>query len=86
MKERLPLSLATALHADLLLMDERKGVRAAEKKGLRVTKTLGVLDLAAERGLVDLGKAINKLECTNFRRPEALIDALKKKTFIRKRV
>ena len=60
-------------------MDDRKGVRAAKQRGLRVTGTLGVLDLAAGRGLVDFGLAIKKLERTNFRRPEALLDVLLKK-------
>lgn len=76
--EKAAIQLAVALHADLL-MDDRKGVSAAERKGLRVTGTLGVLDIAAERGLVDFGQAIEKLERTTFRRPEALLDALLKK-------
>ena len=71
--------LADSLHADLLLMDDRKGVRAAKQRGLRVTGTLGVLDLAAGRGLVDFGLAIKKLERTNFRRPDALLAVLLKK-------
>ena len=73
------IALALTLRADLLLMDERRGVRAAQRKGLRVTGTLGVLDLAAERGLIDFGDAIDKLERTSFRRPQALLDALRKK-------
>jgi hypothetical protein len=35
-------------------MDDRNGVHVAERKGLTVTGTLGVLDLAAERRLLDL--------------------------------
>jgi predicted nucleic acid-binding protein len=46
------IALATSLPADLLLMDDRKAV-ITRLKGLRVTGTLGVLDVAAERGLVD---------------------------------
>jgi predicted nucleic acid-binding protein len=38
--ERAAISLATMLKADLLLMDDRKGVVAARGKGLRVTGTL----------------------------------------------
>lgn len=68
--------LAASLHADLLLMDDRRGVRAAERQGLRVTGTLGVLDLAAERGLIDFAEAIGALERTTFRRPEKLLNAL----------
>jgi hypothetical protein len=77
--ERAAIQLAVSLHADLLLMDDRKGARAAERKGLTVTGRLGVLDLAAERGLVDFDQAIKKLERTTFHRPEAPLEALLKK-------
>jgi predicted nucleic acid-binding protein len=77
--EKAAIQLAAYLHADLLLMDDRKGVSAAERKGLRVTGTLGVLDLAARRRLIDLPAAIGRLRETNFRRSEALLDALLKK-------
>ena len=77
--ERDAILLALSLHADLLLMDDRRGVSAAERSGLRVTGTIGILDLAAERKLVDFGEAIFKLGSTNFRRPEALLNVLLKK-------
>jgi len=77
--ERAAILLALSLHADLLLMDDRRGVSAAERNGLRVTGTIGVLDLAAEQKLVEFGAAIQKLENTNFRRPEVLIQALLRK-------
>jgi predicted nucleic acid-binding protein len=64
------------MHADLLLIDDRRGIRAAKRHGLRVTGTLGLLDLAAERSLVDFASAVRKLEGTSFRRPEALLQAL----------
>ena len=73
--EKAAIQLAVSLHADLLLMDDRKGVNAAERKDLRVTGTLGVLDLAAERGLIDFGLAIKNLERTTFHRPKTLLDA-----------
>jgi predicted nucleic acid-binding protein len=71
--------LAISLDADLLLMDDRKAVSAAEGKGLRVTGTLGVLDLVAGQGLVDFAKAVEDLERTNFRRTEALLAKLRQK-------
>jgi predicted nucleic acid-binding protein len=77
--ERAAIQLAVALRADLLLIDDRKGVHAAERKGLVVTGTLGVLDLAARRGLIDFSQAIAQLRRTNFRIPEALLDALLKR-------
>ena len=77
--ERAAIQLAALLNADLLLMDDRKGVTAAQGKGLRVTGTLGILDLAAQRGLADFAQAVGQLRQTNFRFPGALLDALLKK-------
>ena len=71
--------LAASLHADLLLMDERKGTLLALEKGLRVTGTLGVLDMAAERGLVIFAQAIERLRRTNFRMPKAVLNTLLEK-------
>ena len=77
--ERAAILLALSLHAELLLMDDRRGVSAAERNGLRVTGTIGIPDLAAEHKLIDFSEAIQKLGNTNFRRPDALIDFLLKK-------
>ena len=73
------IELAISLGADLLLMDDRKGVTVARGKGLRVTGTLGVLDLAAQRDLVNFAQAVNRLRRTTFRIPETLLDSLMKK-------
>ena len=64
------------LHADLLLIDEREGVHRAQREGLRVTGTLGVLDLAAQRGLLDLESAFTRLRSTSFRCPERIMQIL----------
>jgi predicted nucleic acid-binding protein len=77
--ETAAIALAEFLHAELLLMDERDGCRVANRRGLRVTGTLGLLDLAAEHGLVDFSAAIEKLGDINFRRPESLIQVLLEK-------
>jgi predicted nucleic acid-binding protein len=77
--ERAAICLALSLGADLLLMDDRAGVKAALGKGLRVAGTLAILDLAAERGLVDFPSVVGRLAQTNFRRPESLMSALLKK-------
>ena len=71
--------MAATLHADLLLMDDRKGVKAARGKGLRVTGTLGILELATRAGLVDFAQAVGLLQQTNFRSPEDLLAALLEK-------
>jgi predicted nucleic acid-binding protein len=74
--ERAAIALATKIDADLILMDDRVGVAIAHRHGLSVTGTLGVLDLAARRGLVDLASAFAKLRATNFRYPPEIMDAL----------
>jgi predicted nucleic acid-binding protein len=74
--ETAAIALAEFLHADMLLIDERVGFRVAKNKGLRVTGTLGLLDLAADHGMIDFAQAIHELEQTSFRRPEALLKTL----------
>jgi predicted nucleic acid-binding protein len=68
--------LALHLNADLVLMDEREGVEEARRLGLTVTGTLGVLDRAAEGGLIELALAITALRQTNFRVNPMLLDQL----------
>lgn len=74
--EAAAIALAANLGADLVLMDDRRGVLAAERLGLRVTGTLGVLDIAADLGLIDFAEAIRRLESTTFRRPVHVIRSL----------
>lgn len=64
------------MQADLIVIDERKGTAAAVERGLETTGTPGVLLLAAERGLIDLDAAFNRLRATSFRHTEAMLTAL----------
>jgi predicted nucleic acid-binding protein len=66
------IALAAALRADMLLMDERKGVAVARRKGLTVTGTLGILAMASGRKLVHLADAFQRLRATNFHCSEEL--------------
>jgi predicted nucleic acid-binding protein len=61
------IALAKEIGASLLLIDERKGRLLAVKEGLNVAGTLTVLELAAERGLLDLKAALANLQGTTFR-------------------
>jgi predicted nucleic acid-binding protein len=65
--ERDAITLAERLGADLILLDERKGRASARSRGLLVVGTLGVLEAAAERGLVDLPAVLSRLRRTTFR-------------------
>ena len=74
--ERAAIALALSIHADLVLMDERKGTQAAMSKGLDVTGTLGILQRAARRGLLNLADAFDRLKRTNFRYQQEIMDKL----------
>ena len=74
--EQAAIALAASLNADLILMDDRAGVIVARSKGLAVTGTLGLLSLAARRGLVDLADSFARLKRTNFRYRQEIMDEL----------
>lgn len=61
------IALALERHPDLVLMDERAGTIAAQARGFVVTGTLGLLQRAARRDLLDLPTALDGLDRTNFR-------------------
>ncbi|MDR7038355.1 putative nucleic acid-binding protein [Methylobacterium sp. BE186] len=74
--EREAILLGRSLCADLIIMDDRAGVAAARAEGFAVVGTLGLIELAGGRGLMDLPEAVARLRATHFRcRPE-LLDAL----------
>jgi predicted nucleic acid-binding protein len=68
--------LAEALHADLVLLDDKAARRAATERGLKVTGTLGVLGEASTRGLTNIAMAIERLRTTNFRYSPAMLKAM----------
>jgi predicted nucleic acid-binding protein len=68
------IALAIELHADLLLMDDEEGVIAARRKGLEVAGTLGVLSRAAQRHLLNLADAFERVKRTNFRFRQEIMD------------
>src|ERR1039457_200086 len=64
--EREAISLALEVKADFVLMDETLGRRVAVQNGVAVKGTLGVLEEAAGRGLIDLRTATNALKNTGI--------------------
>ena len=74
--ERAAIMLALSIHADLVLIDERKGTQAALDKGLDATGTLGILQRAARRGFLNLAEAFDRLKETNFRYHQHIMDKL----------
>lgn len=76
--ERDAILLAGELRADQLIVDDREGRREAEKRGIAVMGTLGVLQEAATLRLQDLRLAVKRLQGTNFYlAPEILARLLK---------
>jgi predicted nucleic acid-binding protein len=76
--ERQAIQLAQRASADLVLMDERLGVRIARARGLAVTGTLGVLLQAARRGLIDIERSLSDLQATDFRCSLRVIDEVRR--------
>lgn len=74
--EREAITLAQALGADLLLIDEALGRAEARRRNLRVTGTLGILRTAAERGLIQVPKVLARLRETSFYVDDKLIRSI----------
>jgi len=60
------ISLATERGIRAILIDERKGFRAAKSKGLEPLGLLAILEVSARRGLIDFEAAIARLRTTTF--------------------
>jgi predicted nucleic acid-binding protein len=74
--ERAAIALASALGANLLLIDDREGAAAAREIGIKTVGTIGAIDRAARLGFLDLEATISRLRQTNFRGSPHLFDAL----------
>ncbi len=74
--ETAAIRLAMAEKDCLLLIDEAAGRAVASLLGVANTGTLGVLVAAAREGLVDLRAALDRLQKTNFRISQALLEKL----------
>lgn len=73
--EREAIQLAQEQHADLLLIDERKGRLEAKRRGLITTGTLGVLLTAGELELIDPKVAYSRLLTDTTFRTSATLEA-----------
>lgn len=74
--EQAAITLSQTLPADLLIVDERLGRKAATDRGIPIVGTIGILDDAASQGLIDLSNAIAQLQQTNFRISRGIVKSL----------
>lgn len=68
--------LADELKSNILLMDERKGRKVAQKLGINITGTIGILIQAYNEGMisdVEVKSYLNQLKNTNIRLSDSLI-------------
>lgn len=72
--ESAAIALAQELRADRIVIDEARGRREATARNLRVVGTLGLLEIAAEKKLVDLGRVFDELKGTDFWVSARLLD------------
>lgn len=68
------LSLALELHADLVLIDERKAYREAVARNLNAVGTIRVLERAAAEKMLDLKDAFERVKKTDFWISHRLLD------------
>lgn len=68
------LQLAMEIGADALLIDDRRGRREAKRRGINVLGTVGILEIAADRQLLNLELAFELLKRTDFRISHILLD------------
>ena len=73
--ETAAICLAREIKAAAVLMDDRAGRNAARQCGLAVVGTIGILEQAAIRGMLDLPSTLDRLLKTNARLDSKLIQA-----------
>jgi predicted nucleic acid-binding protein len=69
------IALALEMPRTALLVDDRRGRKAAEERGIFVVGTIAVLDLADEAGLLEFEDAYDLLSATTFHVEDDIIRA-----------
>jgi predicted nucleic acid-binding protein len=64
--ERAAISLAHERKADLLLIDDKRGRRAAKTLDLRIIGTIGILELMAAQGWLNVKDALDRIREIGF--------------------
>jgi predicted nucleic acid-binding protein len=69
----------------LLITDDHQAYKAALARSLPVTRTLRVLEMAAERGLLDFPTIVARLRAAGFYTPEDVVEEMLARDAERKR-
>jgi predicted nucleic acid-binding protein len=77
--EREAISLALEVKAGFVLIDETLGRKVAVKNNVAVKGTLGILEEAANRGLVNLSEAVQKLRTTGIFLSDEIVEGVLKR-------
>lgn len=79
------LQLAQELNAEAILLDDAPARQEAQRRGLRVLGTLGVIELGAHRGLITFGSVVERLQQTNIFLSPKLIEEVRARVQARTR-
>ena len=74
--ERQAIALALEMKADAVLADDRGAVLEARRVNVQTIQTLGILEAAAKRNLLELEDALTRLQQTSFYVLPEIIEAL----------
>jgi predicted nucleic acid-binding protein len=73
--EREALALACELSADLVLVDDAAARREAKSLGFRITETIGILRLGAERDMIDVPATVSRLRASGMYLDEKVVQS-----------
>jgi predicted nucleic acid-binding protein len=83
--EQAAISLACQNQSDLLLIDEKRGRRAARELNLRIIGTIGIREAAAVRNLIQLPDAVQRIRETDFFISDEILEKALERDATRKR-
>ena len=83
--EREAIQLMHEQRASVLVTDDRHAYKAALARGIPVTRTLRILEIAAERGLLDLPTIVIRLQAAGFYTPADVVEEMLARDAERKR-
>jgi predicted nucleic acid-binding protein len=83
--EREAIQLMREQRASLLVTDDRNAYKAALAQGMPVTRTLRILEMVAERGLLELPTIVTRIQAAGFYTPADVVEEMLARDAERKR-